>query len=110
MLPGAYKVFTTIVREGSTTPSALAEKLMADKGLVSRAVRELEAKGLIERAPDPSDGRSIVLTPTDDGLARLAAARAPQEAAMLDALESWTVDDIRTLSRLLRALSSGSQP
>ena len=39
MLPGAYKVFTTIVRRESITLSALAEALMADKGQISRTVR-----------------------------------------------------------------------
>lgn len=42
MLPGAYKVFTTIARRESVTLSVLAETLIADKGQVSRTVRELE--------------------------------------------------------------------
>ena len=79
MLPGAYKVFTTIVRRESVTLSALAEALMADKGQISRTVRELEELGLISRTPDPADGRSSLLSPTPEGLERLAAARAPQE-------------------------------
>ncbi len=35
MLPGAYKVFTTIVRRESVTLSNLADSLMADKGQIS---------------------------------------------------------------------------
>ncbi|HEY6801380.1 MAG TPA: MarR family transcriptional regulator, partial [Agromyces sp.] len=86
MLPGAYKVFTTIVRRESITLSALAESLMADKGQISRTVRELEQLGLIERTPDPDDGRSSLLSPTPEGLTRLAAARAPQERTLVDSL------------------------
>ncbi|MGL4257622.1 MAG: MarR family winged helix-turn-helix transcriptional regulator [Microbacterium sp.] len=110
MLPGAYKVFTTIVRRESITLSALAETLAADKGQVSRAVRELEHLGLIERTPDPDDGRSALLSPTPAGLERLAAARAPQERTLVDALEEWPIDDIRNLSRLLHALTAGESP
>lgn len=110
MLPAAYKVFTTIVRRESITLSALAENLMADKGQISRTVRELEQLGLIQRTPDPDDGRSSLLSPTADGLARLAEARAPQESSLVDALEEWPIDDIRNLSRLLHALTTGESP
>lgn len=110
MLPGAYKVFTTIVRRERITLSALAEVLMADKGQISRTVRELEALGLIERTPDPDDGRSHLLSPTAFGLERLAEARAPQETTLVDALAEWPLEDIRNLTRLLHALTAGETP
>jgi len=110
MLPGAYKVFTTIVRRESVTLSALADSLMADKGQISRTVRELEDLGLVSRTPDPSDGRSSLLSPTPLGLERLALARAPQEGILMESLESWPVEQIRDLTRLLHALTSGEMP
>jgi DNA-binding MarR family transcriptional regulator len=110
MLPGAYKVFTTIVRRESVTLSNLAESLMADKGQISRTVRELEELGLITRTPDPADGRSSLLSPTAEGLERLAAARAPQESVLLNTLEDWSVEEIRDLTRLLHALTAGETP
>jgi DNA-binding MarR family transcriptional regulator len=110
MLPGAYKVFTTIVRRESITLSNLAESLMADKGQISRTVRELEELGLITRTPDPADGRSSLLSPTPEGLARLAVARAPQESVLLNTLEGWSVEQIRDLTRLLHALTAGETP
>lgn len=110
MLPGAYKVFTTIVRREHITLSALAETLMADKGQISRAVRELEQLGLVQRTPDPADGRSSLLSPTPEGLERLAAARAPQEHTLVEALRDWPIDDIRNLTRLLHALTAGESP
>ena len=110
MLPGAYKVFTTIVRRESVTLSSLAESLMADKGQISRTVRELEELGLVTRTPDPADGRSSLLSPTATGLERLAAARAPQESVLLDTLEGWSVEQISDLTRLLHALTAGETP
>lgn len=110
MLPGAYKVFTTIVRRESISQSSLVEALMADKGQISRTVRELENLGLIERASDPADGRSSLLSPTAHGLERLAAARAPQEGTLMIALEQWEVTDIHNLTRLLHALTAGVTP
>ncbi|MFB9646938.1 MarR family winged helix-turn-helix transcriptional regulator [Microbacterium terregens] len=110
MLPGAYKVFTTIVRRESITLSCLAESLTADKGQVSRTVRELEELGLITRTPDPDDGRSSLLSPTPDGIRRLAVAREPHDNALLDTLQEWSVQDIRTLARLLHSLTTGESP
>jgi DNA-binding MarR family transcriptional regulator len=110
MLPGSYKIFTTIVRRESITLSALAEAVMADKGQVSRAVRELEERGFVARTPDPADGRSSLLSPTELGLERLAAARAPQESTLISALDSWELSDIRQFTSLLRALRERTTP
>lgn len=110
MLPGSYKVFTTIVKHGPISPSTIAETLVADKGQVSRTVRELEQAGLIERTADPADGRSTRLTATPDGVERLTAARGADPDALHDRLADWDVADIRTLTRLLRAASTGERP
>jgi len=110
MLPGAYKVFTTIVRRERVTQSALAEALMTDKGQLSRTVRELEQLGLVQRTPDPTDGRASILSPTPFGLERLAEARVPQEHMLATALAEWDIEDIHSLTRLLHALTTGQQP
>ena len=101
---------TTIVRKESVTISALAEALMMDKGQLSRTVRELEQLGLVHRTPDPEDGRSSLLSPTDEGLQRLASARRPYENSLVTTLADWPVDEIDHLARLLNALSTGSTP
>ncbi|HAQ59805.1 MAG TPA: MarR family transcriptional regulator [Microbacterium sp.] len=110
MLPGSYKVFATIVKHEPITPSAIAELLVADKGQVSRTVRELEDAGLVERTADPDDGRSTRITATADGVERLIGARAADPHALHHRLSEWDVSDIRTLTRLLRAATSGRRP
>ncbi|KNY06141.1 MarR family winged helix-turn-helix transcriptional regulator [Microbacterium sp. GCS4] len=110
MLPGAYKTFTTIARCGSVTSSALAERMLVDKGQLSRTVRDLEELDLIRRSPDPSDGRSSLLSLTPHGEAKLLEAREPQEGMLMRNLADWSVADIDSLTRLLHALSSGATP
>lgn len=110
MLPGAYKIFTTIVGHEFVTQSALAEQLLVDKGQLSRTVRELEQLGLVERTPDPSDRRSSLLSATAEGLERLARARGSRESTLSHSLAEWSVDDIRTLARLLHALVAREKP
>ncbi|WP_136040686.1 MULTISPECIES: MarR family winged helix-turn-helix transcriptional regulator [unclassified Microbacterium] len=110
LLPGAYKTFTTIARCETVTVSALSERMLLDKGQVSRMVRELEELGLVERSTDPADGRSFLLQLTPLGEERLAAARLPQEGRLLRTLEDWSLADIGSLTRLLHALASGASP
>ncbi|ALX65558.1 MarR family winged helix-turn-helix transcriptional regulator [Microbacterium sp. XT11] len=110
MLPGAYKTLTTIARCEQVTVSALAERMLTDKGQVSRMVRELEGLGLIERSTDPADGRSFILRLTPLGKERLAEARLPQEGLLMKTLADWSIADIDSLTRLLHALASGATP
>ncbi|MER7798283.1 MarR family transcriptional regulator [Microbacterium sp. NPDC096154] len=110
MLPGAYKVFTTIADTGPLTASAIAERLLIDKGQLSRTIRELEDLGLIVRTPDPSDRRAHLLDATPDGRRRLDEARAPQEHGLARALEQWDVADVRRLADLLHALANEQVP
>lgn len=107
LLPGAYKVFTTIARCGQISLSALAERMMIDKGQLSRSIRELEHLGLVERTPDPSDGRVWLVSLTDLGTERLKAARVPQEGMLLHTVSDWSIEDMRTFTRLLHGLRTG---
>lgn len=109
MLPTAYKTFTTIVRFGTTTASVLSEMMDMDKGQLSRTLRELEGLDLIQRRPDPDDRRATLLSPTPEGLTRLAAARRPQEGRMLRVLSDWDLEEIRTLTSLLHRLTTGAR-
>lgn len=110
MLPGAYKTFTTIARCEGVTVSTLSERMLMDKGQVSRTVRELEELDLIARTADPDDRRSALLHLTAHGRERLALARRPQEGMLMQSLTDWSIDDIASLTRLLHALASGGAP
>jgi DNA-binding MarR family transcriptional regulator len=110
MQPGTFKVLTTVSRLGDVTLSALAERLSADKGLVSRSVSELEELGLVARTPDPADRRSRLISVTDAARARLADARAPHEGRLFTVLRDWSLDDIHHLTVFLHALAAGETP
>ncbi|KQM37527.1 MULTISPECIES: MarR family winged helix-turn-helix transcriptional regulator [Microbacterium] len=110
MLPATFKALSVVSRFGPLTLSALAERLAADKGFLSRSITELEDLGLVTRTPDPTDRRSRLIAVTEVGHARLAEARAPHESRLFDAIADWTIDDIRHLSTLLHALAVGEVP
>ncbi|BBX72018.1 MarR family winged helix-turn-helix transcriptional regulator [Mycolicibacterium psychrotolerans] len=89
-------------------PSAVADATGLQRSNMSRALRNLEAKGLVRRSPDPADSRQIVLRSTRraaDNLARLRAIWARLVGDALDA--SGQEYDIAAALSLLRALESG---
>lgn len=108
--PGAYTVFTEVVRRGPITLSALAEHLILDKAVVSRAVRELEELELVQRERAPGDGRSSLLTATESGVERLRAARGPAGHGLTRGLADWRLADIQRLAVLLHALGRRGVP
>jgi DNA-binding MarR family transcriptional regulator len=62
-------------RGGSTTPGALARQEQISPQSMGATLAALEARGLIERAPDPDDGRRAVMSITDAGLELLRSRR-----------------------------------
>lgn len=110
MLPGTYKVLSTISRCGSVNVSSLAERMAADKGQVSRSVTELEELGLVERTTDAADGRIKQIAVTPEGEVRLAAARLPYEGRLHEVIKDWPVETIDRLTELLHALATGGTP
>ena len=91
MLPATFKTLSVVSRFGPLTLSALAERLSADKGFLSRAISDLEGMGLVGRD-------------------RLSEARAPHESRLHEALADWSVDEIEHLSTMLHALAVGEVP
>ena len=65
--------------------SALAEVTNASLSRLSHLVKRLEARGLVRRAPDPSDGRFTNAILTEEGFKRLADA-APAHVAHVRSL------------------------
>ena len=58
--------FIHLVRHNpGITQTEVREKLKIDKGAAARRAASLEAKGYLERKPNPADGRSQLLYATD---------------------------------------------
>ncbi|MEF2073583.1 bifunctional helix-turn-helix transcriptional regulator/GNAT family N-acetyltransferase [Consotaella aegiceratis] len=65
-LPQARLVWE-LAQLGWQPPSRLAADLALDPGYLSRLLKDLEAKGLVARAPSPDDGRQLLVALTDAG-------------------------------------------
>ncbi|MBW8800785.1 MAG: MarR family transcriptional regulator [Streptomyces sp.] len=54
-------------RSGPTTSSALARQVQITAQAMGATLSALRARGLVDRRPDPNDGRRMVLSVTDAG-------------------------------------------
>ncbi|MET9535471.1 MULTISPECIES: MarR family winged helix-turn-helix transcriptional regulator [unclassified Streptomyces] len=77
-------------RSGPTTSSALAREVQITAQAMGATLSALRARGLVERRPDPDDGRRAVLTVTDDGLQALKNKRNARTELIARALTSGT--------------------
>ncbi len=75
----------------------LVERTHLHPPAVSRTLRELEGKGLIERSVDPSDRRNVKVRPTSKGLAFHERAEAKMGVILCQAENKMGADNIAQL-------------
>lgn len=102
--PTALSALATINRRGPVTPTDLAGIEGVKRPTATRVIGRLLEAGLIERVPDPDDGRSSFLSTTMLGSAYLNQLRSRKTAFLADLLESLPPEDASTLERALEIL------
>jgi DNA-binding MarR family transcriptional regulator len=102
--PSATAALATINRSGPLTPSELAELERVKRPSMTRTLGCLEREGLIERTPDPTDGRSFLVALNDAGRERLVRLRRRKSAYLARRLRTLDPDDVETLTRAAELL------
>jgi DNA-binding MarR family transcriptional regulator len=102
----AHALLVSLERDGEQRCSALAAHVGVDVSVASRQVAALERDGLVERRPDPRDGRAVLVGPSARGAAALARIRALRSGWAAEALAGWDEDDARLLGDLLERLDA----
>ena len=101
-------------RGGPTTPSALARQEQISPQSMGATIAALEARGLVERRPDPEDGRRAVISVTEAGLRALwdrRNARTRQIARALSAgFTRAEIERLAAATPLLERLAQGVWP
>ncbi|HEY3726880.1 MAG TPA: MarR family transcriptional regulator [Solirubrobacteraceae bacterium] len=72
--PSQFALLRNLGEDGSR-PSELAARAGVTRQAITKIVDELERLDLVRRAPDPDDGRGVIVRYTDRGLAGLEMAR-----------------------------------
>lgn len=97
--PTALAALASIERHAPLTPTRLSEIEGIKRPTATRVINHLIEGQLIERLPDPDDGRSCQLKLTEAGSNSLGEARSRKSAYMARLLDSLPAEDVATLER-----------
>ena len=92
-------------REGPQSVSDLAGKERMRPQSMAQAVADLDAEGLVERNPDPDDGRRALVSLTAAGLELLQASRQRREGWLVRAIEELPDADRAVVERAVVLLA-----
>jgi DNA-binding MarR family transcriptional regulator len=91
------------------TTSELADRLEISKQGAAQIVDDMERRGLVERRPDPSDGRARLLYLSERGRAGLTAARRFHQRYERKLIAEHGAEAVATLRELLTAIAGEQQ-
>lgn len=97
----AYVILRRLERDGPLNVSVLAAALNLDGSTVTRQVTALQKDGLIERRPDPRDGRGTVIAATPLGLEQVDTVRQARKALYGTVLKDYSDEERRELAAVL---------
>jgi DNA-binding MarR family transcriptional regulator len=106
LTPTSTAALATIERHGPLTPSELAELERVKRPTVTRTLGCLEREGLVERTPDPSDGRSSLVSVNAAGRERLRRLRSRKNAYLARRMRGLPDRDVETLERAAEILEA----
>lgn len=102
-----YEVLSTLSERPAHTSTLgeQADKMGWSRSRLSRHATRMEARGLLRRAPDPTDGRGCLLILTVEGLAVLQdAAPAHLESVRRHFIDRLAPEDLTALEQIARRL------
>jgi DNA-binding MarR family transcriptional regulator len=88
LTPARFSVLASLRFHGSRNIGDLAADQRVKAPSMTRLVRDMERDGLLLRAPDPADGRGVLIEMSPRAAALFAAARAKKIALVADFLET----------------------
>src|SRR5918911_2877963 len=111
--PSLSSALASIDRHGPMTPSELAAHERVQRPTATRVLARLEELGLVERAADPADRRSSLITASAEGRALLRRQRSRKDQFLARRLAALTPDEVAALERaaaiLERVLGEGGR-
>jgi DNA-binding MarR family transcriptional regulator len=96
---GQLSALTSILLAGALTPRELADLERVQPPTMTKIVGKLEERGLVIRTPHPTDGRQVILAPTEEGRAIYAQFELARNAWLSEHLEQLGPEDRDVLFR-----------
>jgi DNA-binding MarR family transcriptional regulator len=104
LTPTSAAALASVERHGPLTPSELAEIERVKRPTATRTLRVLSEAGLVERTPDPEDGRSALVSVTAAGRDRLRRLRGRKNAYLARRMRDLPAAELETLERAAEIL------
>jgi len=101
-----YDVLLTVVRSPEMTARLrdVTSNMLISQPSVSRLVDRMVARGLIEKCPDPEDGRGALIRATDDGARAFRAVATVHGRSIAQRMSKLDDDELHTLHELTQKL------
>ena len=103
--PPQYMVLRALQRTGPMRVSDVAAHLGVTNPAASMLLQVMTEQGLVEREPDPTDGRATLLSLSPAGSTRVAEAEETRRRFMKRVTSRLSADDLRTMIRGLNELA-----
>ena len=97
--PTLTAALATIDNHGPLTPSELAMRERVQRPTATRLIARLEELGVLQRAADPTDRRSSLLSVTPEGHALIEEMRGRKTAYLAHRIEKLDAEERATLDR-----------
>lgn len=104
LTPTSVAALATIERHGPLTPSEIAKIERVKRPTITRTLVCLERDGLIDRARDPQDGRSALISVNSAGRERLRRLRSRKNAYLAKRMRDLSTEEVETLERAAEIL------
>lgn len=101
---GQLNALATVLRVGPIRPGDLAQREFVSAPTMTRTLRDLEDKGLVSRVDDPADGRSILVSATEEGEHEVLRARSARAEILEELIGQLDPADREALRAALPAL------
>ncbi|AGL15316.1 MarR family winged helix-turn-helix transcriptional regulator [Actinoplanes sp. N902-109] len=101
----AYVILRLLRESGPQNISTVAQRLSLDGSTVTRQVSAMHREGLVERSPDPDDGRGTVIAATKRGLDQVEAVSKARRELYDTILKDWNAQDRADLAVALERLT-----
>lgn len=97
----SYLMLSWLQQHGPMRASTISECFGIDKGAISRQAQHLLELGLVDRTPDPDDGRATLLSASEAALVRLDQVREASRVWLDDKLGDLPDADLAQFVQLL---------
>lgn len=99
--PATWAVLREVLRVGRVQPHALAETMSMDRSAISRHLKDLRERGLVQAERDEQDARATWVSLTPEAAARAEAVIGTRRRGLHERLDAWDPDDLERFAELL---------